>query len=63
MYPTGQMLSQKQYINKQEMEKLIRKQQREINEILVRGGLQMNIEEPVHEAMVTCVAHIGLRQM
>jgi hypothetical protein len=42
------------------MEKLISKQQREINEILVRGGVRNNIKEPVHEAMVTCVAHIAL---
>jgi hypothetical protein len=41
------------------MEKLICKQQREINEILVRGGLQINMEDPVHNAMVTCVANIG----
>jgi hypothetical protein len=59
MYPIGLMLSQKQKIHKQEIEKLIRKQQREINEILMRGGLQIDMEDPVHEAMVTCVAHIG----
>jgi len=53
----GLELSIKQKIHKEEMEKLISKQQREINEILVRGGV--HIEETVHEAMVTCIAHIA----
>jgi hypothetical protein len=52
-------LSKKKKIHKQEMNKLISKQQREINEILVRGGVLDYIEEPVHEAMVTCVSHIA----
>jgi hypothetical protein len=61
MYQTEltSMLSRKQKIHRVEMEQLIKRQQREINVIIMGGGLQINMEEPVHEVMVTCVARIG----